>query len=64
MANEHALRMSEQDFRRCLETASNATRVGDVERVRREVLIRWRGDPKAAVLADTLFEQEERLQER
>ncbi len=63
MANQQAP-MTKEDYCRFLTTATTATRVGDVERVRREVLARWRGDPSAERFAKRLYAREQWLEER
>jgi hypothetical protein len=63
MAHDEAP-MTNEEYFRFLDTVSTATRVGDVERVRREVLARWRGDPSAERFADMLYAREQWLEER
>ena len=56
--------MTPEEYCRFLDTATTATRVGDVERVRREVLARWRGEPTAERFAALLYAREQWLDER
>ena len=64
MASDYAPRMSTQDYDRCLERAAAAARAADVERLRADVMARWRGDPRADDLVETLYVHQERLAAR
>ncbi|MGH7719816.1 MAG: hypothetical protein ACREON_13360 [Gemmatimonadaceae bacterium] len=56
--------MSNEDYFRCLDQAATADRPEDVQRIRLEVIQRWRGDPRADDLAEALYAHQERLNER
>ena len=64
MASDYARRMSAQDYDRCLDQAAAAARPGDIERLRADVMARWRGDPRAEDLVETLYVHQERLAAR
>jgi hypothetical protein len=64
MANDHAQRMSNEEYFRCLDRAANARRPEDVLEIRNEVVRRFRGDPRADDLAEALYAHQERLIER
>jgi hypothetical protein len=55
MADDHAPRMSNLDYYRCLDTAASATSADDIRRLRDEVIRRWRGDPRADDLTEALY---------
>ncbi len=61
MASDYAPRMSIQEYDRCLDRAAAAARAADVERLRADVMARWRGDPRAEDLVETLYVHQERL---
>ncbi len=64
MADDHAPRMSNQDYFRCLDQAATATRAEQVQGLRTEVMRRWRGDPRADDLVEALYAHQERLATR
>ena len=64
MASDYARRMSAQDYDRCLDQAAAAARPADVERLRAEVMARWRGDPRVEDLVETLYVHQEGLAAR
>ena len=64
MASDYAPRMSAQDYDRCLDQAAAAARAADVERLRMDVMVRWRGDPRADDLVETLYLHQEGLAAR
>jgi len=64
MASQYTLRMTARDYSRCLDEAARATAPETVQRLRDHILERWRGDPRAADLAETLYVHQERLAAR
>ena len=64
MADDHAPRMSNQEYFRCLDQAARATRAEEVQGLRTEVMRRWRGDPRADDLVEALYAHQERLAAR
>ena len=64
MADDHAPRMSNHEYFRCLDQAATATRAEQVQGLRTEVMRRWRGDPRADDLVEALYAHQERLAAR
>ncbi|MEJ7809441.1 MAG: hypothetical protein WKG32_03400 [Gemmatimonadaceae bacterium] len=60
MAIDHAPRMSNEEYFRCLETAANASSAEEVRQLRAEVIRRWRGDPRADDLTEALHAHQTR----
>ena len=54
MANDHAPRMTNEEYFRCLEAAANAPSAGDVWRIRGEIMHKYRGDSRADDLCEAL----------
>ncbi len=61
MASDHAPRMSNEEYFRCLEAAANAPSADEVWRIRGEVLHRFRGDARADDLCEALHAHAARL---
>lgn len=64
MGNDHAARMSTQEYFHWLDRAASATTAEEVHRLRSEVLGRWRDDPRADDLSEALYAHQERLAAR
>ncbi len=64
MASNYAPGMNTDDYVYCLAKASRATSAEEVQRLRTAILRRWRGDPRAFELAETLYARQERLAAR
>ncbi|HET7585315.1 MAG TPA: hypothetical protein VFK13_10425 [Gemmatimonadaceae bacterium] len=64
MSDDRAPRMSNEEYYRCLERATEARRPEEIHALRSEVVRRWRGDPRADDLTEALYAHQERLAER
>lgn len=64
MVNEHAPRMSNEEYFRCLETAANARSADEVRRIRSEVSRKYHGDPRADDLCEALYAHATRFEGR
>ena len=58
MLDDHAPRMSSQDYDRCIDCAANARTAEEIARLRAEVVRRWGGDPRANDLIEALYAHE------
>ena len=63
VSDDRAPRMSNLDYFRFLDRAANATSEAEVERIRAEVMQRWRGDPRADDLTEALYAHKTRFQD-
>ena len=64
MANDRAPRMSTQDYASYIDRGAAATTAAEVQHIRTELMQRWRGDPRAEDLAETLYAHQEHLAAR
>ena len=63
MANDHAPRMPNEEYFRCLEAAANAGSASEVWRIRGEVLRKYHGDARADDLCEALHAHAARVAE-
>ena len=61
MSNDHAPRMTSDEYFRCLDAAAGARSADDVWRIRGEILHKFRGDARADDLCEALHAHASRL---
>jgi hypothetical protein len=64
VANDRAPRMSTKAYASYIDRGAAAMTAAEVKQLRTELLQRWRGDPRAEDLAETLYAHEEHLAAR
>ena len=64
MANDYAPRMSTREYFRYLDRGTETTTGADAQHLCTELMHRWRGDPKADDLTETLCAHQEQLAAR
>ena len=64
MMNDRAPRLSRHDYATYVDRGAGASSAAQVERLRTQLLERWRGDRRAEDLADVLYAHQERLAAR
>jgi hypothetical protein len=62
VVNEWGPRMSNEEYFDYMERAAGASSAGEVAAIRRDILQRYRGDPRADAFCDALSEHQRRFE--
>ena len=62
MASEWGPRMSNEEYFDYMERAAGASSAGEVAAIRRDILQRYKGDPRADAFCDALSEHQKRFE--